>query len=58
MLVAEQDNVKCVQLADKYMVEVALGESNEDSIKREPSMVSFLIPEPQWELKIYVCVHK
>ena len=21
-------------------------------------MVSFLIPEPQWELKIYGCVHK
>ena len=34
MLVAEQDNVKCVQLADKYMAEVALGEANEDSIKR------------------------
>lgn len=34
MLVAEQDNVKRVQLADKYMSEAALGEANEDSIKR------------------------
>ena len=34
MLVAEQDNVKCVQLADKYMSKAALGGANEDSIKR------------------------
>ena len=34
MLVAEKDNVKCVQLANKYMAEDALGEANEDSIKR------------------------
>ena len=34
MLVAEQDNVKCVQLADKYMDEAPLAEANEDSIKR------------------------
>ncbi|XP_068668124.1 ribulose bisphosphate carboxylase/oxygenase activase, chloroplastic isoform X3 [Aristolochia californica] len=34
MLVAEQENVKRVQLADKYMSEAALGEANEDSIKR------------------------
>lgn len=34
LLVAEQDNVKRVQLADKYMAEAALGEANEDSIKR------------------------
>ena len=34
MLVVEQDNVKCVQLADKYMDEASLGEANEDSIKR------------------------
>ena len=33
MLVVEQDNVECVQLDDKYMVEVSLGEANEDSIK-------------------------
>ena len=26
--------------------------------KGGPSMVSFLIPKPQWELKIYGCVHK
>lgn len=34
MLVQEQDNVKRVQLADKYMSEAALGDANEDSIKR------------------------
>nr|ABK24548.1 unknown [Picea sitchensis] len=34
MLVGEQDNVKRVQLADKYMSEAALGDANEDSIKR------------------------
>eukprot|EP00928_Gymnodinium_smaydae_P040986 TRINITY_DN27760_c0_g1_i1.p1 TRINITY_DN27760_c0_g1~~TRINITY_DN27760_c0_g1_i1.p1 ORF type:complete len:251 (+),score=32.17 TRINITY_DN27760_c0_g1_i1:200-952(+) len=34
MLVAEQDNVKRVQLADKYMAEAALGDANEDSINR------------------------
>nr|AHL24664.1 ribulose-1,5-bisphosphate carboxylase/oxygenase activase small isoform [Pinus massoniana] len=34
MLVAEQDNVKRVQLADKYMSEAALGDANEDSINR------------------------
>ncbi|XVE99598.1 hypothetical protein REPUB_Repub03eG0214100 [Reevesia pubescens] len=34
MLVAEQENVKRVQLADKYMSEAALGEANEDAIKR------------------------
>eukprot|EP00252_Welwitschia_mirabilis_P014424 TRINITY_DN316_c0_g2_i1.p1 TRINITY_DN316_c0_g2~~TRINITY_DN316_c0_g2_i1.p1 ORF type:complete len:435 (+),score=95.41 TRINITY_DN316_c0_g2_i1:357-1661(+) len=33
MLVAEQENVKRVQLADKYMKEAALGEENEDAIK-------------------------
>ncbi|WP_414478789.1 AAA family ATPase, partial [Salmonella enterica] len=34
MLVGEQENVKRVQLADKYMSEAALGDANEDSIKR------------------------
>ena len=34
MLAAEQDNVTHVKLADKYMVEAALGEANEDSIER------------------------
>ncbi|GLT89065.1 hypothetical protein SLE2022_070670 [Rubroshorea leprosula] len=33
MLVAEQENVKRVQLADKYLSEAALGEANEDAIK-------------------------
>lgn len=32
MLVQEQENVKRVQLADKYLSEAALGEANEDSI--------------------------
>lgn len=34
MLVQEQDNVKRVQLADKYLSQAALGDANEDSIKR------------------------
>ncbi|KAK7300746.1 hypothetical protein RJT34_11595 [Clitoria ternatea] len=34
MLVQEQENVKRVQLADKYLSEAALGDANEDSIKR------------------------
>ena len=34
ILVTEKDNVKRVQLANKYMVEAALGEANEDSFKR------------------------
>lgn len=33
MLVKEQENVKRVQLADKYLSEAALGEANEDAIK-------------------------
>ncbi|KAJ1277376.1 hypothetical protein BS78_05G290300 [Paspalum vaginatum] len=32
MLVAEQENVKRVQLADKYLSEAALGDANEDAI--------------------------
>ena len=32
MLVQEQENVKRVQLADKYMSEAALGDANKDSI--------------------------
>ncbi|PIA54665.1 hypothetical protein AQUCO_00900910v1 [Aquilegia coerulea] len=34
MLVQEQENVKRVQLADKYLSEAALGEANEDAIER------------------------
>ncbi|KAF8402961.1 hypothetical protein HHK36_011054 [Tetracentron sinense] len=34
MLVQEQENVKRVQLADMYLSEAALGDANEDSIKR------------------------
>lgn len=34
MLVAEQENVKRVQLADKYLNEAALGDANQDAIKR------------------------
>uniref|UniRef100_A0A0D9XVS4 Ribulose bisphosphate carboxylase/oxygenase activase, chloroplastic n=1 Tax=Leersia perrieri TaxID=77586 RepID=A0A0D9XVS4_9ORYZ len=33
MLVREQENVKRVQLADKYLSEAALGEANDDAIK-------------------------
>ncbi|KAB1217833.1 ribulose bisphosphate carboxylase/oxygenase activase [Corynebacterium sp. MC-25] len=33
MLVQEQENVKRVQLADKYMSEAALGDANQDAIK-------------------------
>jgi hypothetical protein len=33
MLVQEQENVKRVQLADKYLSEAALGEANEDAMK-------------------------
>lgn len=32
MLVQEQENVKRVQLADKYLKEAALGDANADSI--------------------------
>ncbi|PQQ11639.1 ribulose bisphosphate carboxylase/oxygenase activase chloroplastic [Prunus yedoensis var. nudiflora] len=34
MLVQEQDNVKRFQLADKYLSDAALGDANQDSIKR------------------------
>ena len=34
MLVQEQENVKRVQLAEKYLNEAALGEANADSIKQ------------------------
>ena len=34
MLVQEQDNVKRVQLADRYMSDAALGDANDDAIKR------------------------
>ncbi|GLT37500.1 hypothetical protein SLA2020_332710 [Shorea laevis] len=33
MLVQEQENVKRVQLADKYLKEAALGDANEDAVK-------------------------
>lgn len=33
MLVQEQENVKRVQLAEKYMREAALGDANDDAIK-------------------------
>jgi hypothetical protein len=34
MLVEEQENVKRVQLADKYLTEAALGDANDDAITR------------------------
>lgn len=33
MLVQEQENVKRVQLAEKYLNEAALGDANKDAIK-------------------------
>jgi hypothetical protein len=33
MLVNEQENVKRVQLADKYLSEAALGDANQDALK-------------------------
>ncbi|PIA54662.1 hypothetical protein AQUCO_00900910v1 [Aquilegia coerulea] len=51
MLVQEQENVKRVQLADKYLSEAALGEANEDAIERgtfygkAAQQVSFPVPE-------------
>lgn len=33
MLVQEQENVKRVQLSDKYLKEAALGDANDDAIK-------------------------
>ncbi|XWS43750.1 hypothetical protein CRYUN_Cryun16bG0130700 [Craigia yunnanensis] len=33
MLVQKQENVKRVQLADKYLKEVALGDANDDAIE-------------------------
>ena len=33
VLVQEQENVKRVQLAEKYLNEAALGDANEDAIK-------------------------
>jgi hypothetical protein len=34
LLVQEQDNVKRVQLADKYLSSAALGDANADAINR------------------------
>ena len=44
MLVAEEYSVKHVQLVDKYMVEDALGEANEDSIERGTFYGQFSYP--------------
>ncbi|KAG5547410.1 hypothetical protein RHGRI_013185 [Rhododendron griersonianum] len=51
MLVQEQENVKRVQLADKYLSEAALGDANDDAIKRgtfygkAAQQVSLPVPE-------------
>ncbi|KAL0003170.1 hypothetical protein SO802_016951 [Lithocarpus litseifolius] len=51
MIVQEQENVKRVQLADKYLSEAALGEANEDAIKsgtfygKAAQQVNFPVPE-------------
>ncbi|KAF7845461.1 ribulose bisphosphate carboxylase/oxygenase activase 2, chloroplastic-like [Senna tora] len=45
MLVKEQENVKRVQLADKYLKEAALGDANEDAMKSGNFYVEHLILE-------------
>ena len=51
MLVMEQENVKRVQLADKYMSEAALGDANQDAMKtgsfygKAAQQVSVPVPE-------------
>ncbi|KAJ7520340.1 hypothetical protein O6H91_19G001800 [Diphasiastrum complanatum] len=51
MLVKEQENVKRVQLSDKYLKEAALGEANEDAIKegmfygKSAQQISIPVPE-------------
>ncbi|XP_039172732.1 ribulose bisphosphate carboxylase/oxygenase activase, chloroplastic [Eucalyptus grandis] len=51
MLVQEQENVKRVQLSDKYLKEAALGDANEDAIKngsfygRAAQQVNLPVPE-------------
>ncbi|KAF5729609.1 ribulose bisphosphate carboxylase/oxygenase activase chloroplastic isoform X1 [Tripterygium wilfordii] len=51
MLVQEQENVKRVQLADKYLSDAALGDANEDAIKsgtfygKAAQQVGFPVPE-------------
>ena len=37
MLIMEQENVKRVKLADKYLKEAALGDANEDVVQFETS---------------------
>ncbi|XP_031488402.1 ribulose bisphosphate carboxylase/oxygenase activase, chloroplastic-like [Nymphaea colorata] len=51
MLVQEQENVKRVQLADKYLAEAALGDANEDAIQtgvfygKAAQQISIPVPE-------------
>ncbi|WCJ28339.1 Ribulose bisphosphate carboxylase/oxygenase activase chloroplastic [Euphorbia peplus] len=51
MLVQEQDNVKRVQLSDRYLKEAALGDANDDAIKngsfygKAAQQVSIPVPE-------------
>ncbi len=44
MLVQEQENVKRVQLADKYMSSAALGDANEDAIKQGTFLGKYHFP--------------
>ncbi|KAJ8899803.1 hypothetical protein K2173_019503 [Erythroxylum novogranatense] len=51
MLVQEQENVKRVQLADKYLKEAALGDANDDAIRngsfygKAAQQIKFPVPE-------------
>jgi hypothetical protein len=49
MLVQEQENVKRVQLADKYLSSAALGDANDDAIKQGTFLGKF------YSFKIFTC---
>jgi hypothetical protein len=44
MLVQEQENVKRVQLADKYLSSAALGDANDDAIKQGTFLGKYHFP--------------
>lgn len=46
MLVQEQENVKRVQLADKYLSEAALGDANKDAIDSGNFYGEFILNTP------------
>ncbi len=49
MLVQEQENVKRVQLADKYLSSAALGDANDDAIKQGTFLGKF------FSFKVFTC---